>query len=179
MRLADVHKRNALFRNAMAAFESGSYAKAEELLQRFLEVAPGDRNARQLLSTANRAKHNRASDRALQLQRERFKEWRLDMKETIIPYHKILNWPSQEHWDRITELRKSAGEITKTEAESPETASTRSGRRRDSLRRGPPGSGRRPRAALRRDRRRTDSPRRAAPDAGRRRGDRRRGDRRR
>ena len=124
-RLGEVEKRNAVFEAAMEAFEAEQYARAETLLQDYLDLVPGDTNAQQLLATANRAKHERASEESLRLQRDRFREWRLDMRETTIPYHKILNWPSQEHWDRITELRKDPGVIGAPDPDSPETASTK------------------------------------------------------
>ncbi len=124
-RLADVEKRNTLFEAAMEAFENEQYARAETLLQDYIELVPGDRNAQQLISTARRAKHERASEDSLRTQRERFREWRLDMRETTVPYHDILNWPSQDHWDRITELRANAGIIDAPEPDSPETAATR------------------------------------------------------
>jgi hypothetical protein len=47
------------------------------------------------------------------------------MKESTTPYHRILTWPSREHWNRITELRKDAGVIAEPETDSPETAATR------------------------------------------------------
>ncbi len=124
-RLAEVEKRNALFEAAMTAFENEQYASAETLLQDYLALVPGDTNAQQLLATATRAKHERASEESLKLQRERFREWRLDMRETTVPYHKILNWPSQEHWDRITQLRADAGVLADREPDSPDTAATK------------------------------------------------------
>ncbi len=124
-RLAEVEKRNALFESAMSAFENEEWARAETMLEDYLDMVPGDTNAQQLLATSRRAKHQRASDDSLALQRERFREWRLEMKETTIPYHKILTWPSQQHWDRITELRAGAGVIDQVESDSPDTASTK------------------------------------------------------
>jgi type II secretory pathway component GspD/PulD (secretin) len=124
-RLSEVEKRNALFEAAMEAFDHEQYARAETLLEDYLQLVPGDTNAQQLLATASRAKHERASDESLKMQRDRFREWRLDMKETTVPYHKILNWPDQAHWDRITELRKDAGVIEGPSEDSPETANTK------------------------------------------------------
>jgi type II secretory pathway component GspD/PulD (secretin) len=124
-RLTEIDKRNSLFEAAMTHFELEEYEKAESALKQYLELVPGDTNAQQLLSTATRGKHQKASDDSLRLTRERFREWRLDMKETTIPYHKILTWPSQEHWDRITSLRAEAGVIEGGEDESPETAGTK------------------------------------------------------
>jgi len=52
------------------------------------------------MNTANRAAHQKVSDDSLRTERERFRQWKLDMEETTIPYHKILTWPSQDHWNR-------------------------------------------------------------------------------
>jgi tetratricopeptide (TPR) repeat protein len=124
-RNADEKKTNALFEAAMDAFDRENYETAETLLGQYLQLAPADQNARLLKTTANRAKHDRAADATVKLTRERIQEWRLEMKESQVPYHDILKWPSVEHWTRITELRKDAGDVTKAEEESDDTAATR------------------------------------------------------
>ena len=124
-RLAEIEKKNALIKGAMDKFESGRYAEAETLLAEYVKENPADANARQLMHTANRAAHQKVADDTLQLQRERFRQWKLDMEETTVPYHKILTWPSQSHWNRITELRKDAGVISEPVADSPETSATK------------------------------------------------------
>ncbi len=124
-RLGEVERKNSILKAAMDAFESEDYERAEALLTDYCRENPSDANARQLMNTANRAKHQKISDDTLRVQRERFRQWKLDMDETTIPYHKILTWPTQSHWNRITELRKDAGVISETVADSPETATTR------------------------------------------------------
>ncbi len=124
-RIAEIERKNALFQSAMEAFEAEQYERAEALLADYVRDNPSDQNARALLNTANRAKHNKASDDSLRLQRERFRQWRLDMQETTVPYHRILTWPSQAHWNRITELRKDAGVVSTPVVDSPDTVATR------------------------------------------------------
>ena len=132
-RLAEIEKKNAVLKAAMDAFESEQYERAETLLTDYVRENPTDSNARQLLSTANRAKHQKVSDDTLRTERERFRQWKLDMQETTVPYHKILTWPSQDHWNRITELRKDAGVISEPVADSAETASTKNKLRSDRI----------------------------------------------
>jgi type II secretory pathway component GspD/PulD (secretin) len=124
-RLAEIEKKNAILKAAMDAFESEQYERAETLLEDYVRENPSDSNARQLMNTAARAKHQKISDDTARVERERFQQWRLEMEESTIPYHKILTWPSQEHWNRITELRKDAGVISEPVADSPETAVTK------------------------------------------------------
>ncbi len=130
-RLQEIEKKNALLKAAMDAFSAEQYEKAEGLLADYVKANPDDVNARQLMNTANRAKHQKVSDDTLALERERFRQWKLDMEETTIPYHKILTWPSQEHWNRITELRKDAGVISEPVPDSPEAAATKNKLRTD------------------------------------------------
>jgi type II secretory pathway component GspD/PulD (secretin) len=75
--------------------------------------------------------HNQASEDTLRVQREQFAKWRLDMQETTVPYHRILTWPSQEHWNTITEKRKDLGTISEPVQDSPETAATKARLRND------------------------------------------------
>jgi len=132
-RLAEIEKKNALLKASMDAFSSGQYEKAEGLLTDYCRDNPGDANARQLMYTANRAKHQKVSDDTLTTERERFRQWKLDMEETTIPYHKILTWPSQDHWNRITELRKDSGVISEPVPDSPEAAATKNKLRTDRI----------------------------------------------
>jgi uncharacterized protein (UPF0248 family) len=132
-RLAEIEKKNALLRAAMDAFEAAEYERAEMLLTDYCHENPNDSNARQLLYTANRAKHQKVSDDTLMVERERFRQWKLDMQETTIPYHRVLTWPSQKHWNRITELRRDAGVISEPVADSPETAATKNKLRTDRI----------------------------------------------
>jgi type II secretory pathway component GspD/PulD (secretin) len=132
-RLADIEKKNAILKAAMEAFEAEQYDRAEALLTDYCAENPNDSNARQLMNTANRAKHQKVSDDTLRTERERFRQWKLDMDETTIPYHRILTWPDQAHWNRITELRKDAGVISEPVADSPETAATKNKLRTDRI----------------------------------------------
>jgi type II secretory pathway component GspD/PulD (secretin) len=132
-RLAEIEKKNAILKAAMEAFETEQYARAETLLADYIKENPSDSNARQLMNTANRAKHQKVSDDTLRMERERFREWKLDMEETTIPYHRILTWPTQDHWNRITELRKDAGVISEPVADSPDTAATKNKLRTDRI----------------------------------------------
>jgi type II secretory pathway component GspD/PulD (secretin) len=131
VRLADAERRQALLKNAQEAFGNGDYRTASDLLSQYLVHEPKDENARTLLATSNRAIHNQASEDTLRLQRERFAQWRLDMQETTVPYHNILTWPSQEHWNTITEKRKELGTISEPVADSPETVATKNRLRTD------------------------------------------------
>jgi type II secretory pathway component GspD/PulD (secretin) len=132
-RLAEIEKKNAILKAAMEAFESEQYERAEKLLSDYIAENPNDTNARQLMNTANRAKHQKVSDDTLRTERERFRQWKLDMEETTIPYHRILTWPDQAHWNRITELRKDAGVISEPVADSPDTAATKNKLRTDRI----------------------------------------------
>jgi type II secretory pathway component GspD/PulD (secretin) len=132
-RLAEIERKNTMLKAAMDAFESQQYERAETILTDYCREAPNDVNARQLLHTANRAKHQKVSDDTLMAERERFKQWKLDMEETTVPYHKILTWPSQDHWNRITELRKDAGVISEPVADTPDTAATKNKLRTDRI----------------------------------------------
>lgn len=125
IRLAEAERIEALRVAASEAFQEERFAQAEKLLRQYLEAKPDDTNAKLLLSAANRGKHERMSARTLERHKEQVRLWRLDMKETTVPYHRILTWPSREHWNRITELRKDAGVVEASAEDSPETEATR------------------------------------------------------
>jgi type II secretory pathway component GspD/PulD (secretin) len=64
--------------------------------------------ARDLKATAGAAAHDRALAEHIVKEKQAFREWMDDMEATRVLEHRILKWPSQSFWDRITRVRAAS-----------------------------------------------------------------------
>lgn len=91
-----------LMRKAEQAFEDKDYVGAESLLEQVLENDGSDKRARQLLRQAQELRHlYQVQETAIRTEAEWDRTF-LAQYETEIPYQEIFNFPSREHWNRIS-----------------------------------------------------------------------------
>ncbi len=90
---------------AIDAFNRENFDLAENYAQQVLREEPDNTVARDLIENARRASHAALSQKYLRDLQDSFRRWQTDLEATKIPSAKILAWPSQSFWDRITELR--------------------------------------------------------------------------
>ena len=103
---------------AVQAYERGEFATAEDMADRILQVQPDNGKARELKDAATAAGHDQVARDHLKIEQQRFREWYDEMQATRTLEHKILKWPSQRFWDRITRARatvRSAFGATKSD----------------------------------------------------------------
>ncbi len=102
-RKAEAEQRVAkLLTQGIEAFENERFELAEQLAEQVLAVDSMNPRARELRNEAVRARHRKTGDELLRAQKERFREWRLDIEKTTVPWSsRPLQWPSQREWDRV------------------------------------------------------------------------------
>jgi len=97
-----------LLQEGLEEFENERFDVAENLSEQVLALDPMNARARALLEEAVRARHRKTSDSLLQVQKDRFREWRLDIQKTTVPWsERPLQWPSQQEWDRINKRARA------------------------------------------------------------------------
>lgn len=106
----------ALIQDAMDAFKLRDYDAAQELAIKALKNSPRNAKALDIRDSAFRAAHEQASEDYLRRKREKYDEWEVEMKRKMIPISADFVPPSQEDWERITELRgdRSGLDLTET-----------------------------------------------------------------
>lgn len=91
---------------AIQSFERGDFEGAISYSDNVLQEQPDFVRARELKLAATRARHEQTDKGYLREEKRRFREWLDDINNTRIPQDKILRWPSQSFWEKITRLRK-------------------------------------------------------------------------
>jgi len=91
-----------LLGEGLSAFESERFGAAESFAEQVLDLDPRNARALELRDQSVRARYRHTSDELLRTQKDRFREWRLDIAETAVAWSdRALHWPSQREWDRI------------------------------------------------------------------------------
>jgi len=98
-------RRARMLSAAIDAFNRENFDLAENYAQQVLREEPDNTVARDLVENARRAGHAEVNVKYLRDLKDSFRRWQADIEATKIPSTKILSWPSQSFWDRITELR--------------------------------------------------------------------------
>jgi general secretion pathway protein D len=111
---------DALLTEGIDAFENERFELAESLAEQVISLNPDNGRARDLLEQSVRARHSKTSSDLLQVTKERFREWKLDIEQAQVPWsNRPLNWPSQKEWDRITRRADAITEFGAADAEDP------------------------------------------------------------
>jgi type II secretory pathway component GspD/PulD (secretin) len=91
-----------LLTEGLKAFEDEQFEISENVAEKVLDLDPLNPRARELRDMSVRARFRKTKADTLALLKQRFREWRLDIQETSIPWSdRPLQWPSQKEWDRI------------------------------------------------------------------------------
>lgn len=92
-----------LLTQGLKAYEDDRFEIAEQAAEQVLALDPMNARARELRDQAVRARHAKNSEELIDLQKRRFREWRLDILQARIPWSsRPLVWPSQREWDQVT-----------------------------------------------------------------------------
>jgi len=98
-------RRAKMLSSAIDAFNREDFELAENYAQQVLREEPDNTVAHDLLENARRARHSNVNEKYLRELKDSFQRWQIDIEQTKIPSTKILSWPSQSFWDRISVLR--------------------------------------------------------------------------
>ena len=143
--IAEQQRLERLMGAGIEAFDREDWDSAEYYAQKVLDVQPDNTKAQDLQMSARRAHHDQMEREFLIQEKRRFRDWMDDINATRVLQQKILKWPSQSFWDKITQARSQArpsfgaveldpeGEALKARIRShdgePRTWTTRSSRR--------------------------------------------------
>ncbi len=98
-------RRARMLSAAIDAFNREDFDLAENYAQQVLREEPDNTVAQDLLENSRRAQHTVLGEAYLRDLKDGFRRWQSDIEATKIPSTKILSWPSQTFWDRISQLR--------------------------------------------------------------------------
>jgi general secretion pathway protein D len=98
-------RRARMLNSAIDAFNREEFELAETYAAEVLREEPDNTVARDLLENSQKARHTVIGEKYLRDLKESFRRWQVDIEQTKIPNSKILTWPSQSFWDRISQLR--------------------------------------------------------------------------
>jgi len=104
-----------LIHDAHAAFGLGDYDEAMNKAEMALKNSPRNADAQDVRDAAFRAGRTQASEDYLRTKREKYAIWDQRMLELMIPQNDTVVLPSDEEWDRITELRGNRQGLDLTE----------------------------------------------------------------
>ncbi|MHC4408975.1 MAG: hypothetical protein ACYS0F_08225, partial [Planctomycetota bacterium] len=103
--LAARDRRARLLSAAIDQFNLERFDEATEYANQVLAEEPDNRLAKDIVTKSRKAKHEYVSKRLLEDTKNKFRDWQVEMEKTKIPQSKILQWPSQSFWDKITRIR--------------------------------------------------------------------------
>lgn len=103
--LDEQQKLESLMFSAIDHFDRDEFDEAINQAEAVLLAQPDNMKARELVEAAMAARHEKVSREHSKKEKRAFIEWRDDMEGTRNLQHKILMWPSQSFWDRITRAR--------------------------------------------------------------------------
>jgi len=103
--LAARDRRARLLSAAIDQFNLERFDEATEYANQVLAEEPDNRLAKDIVKKSRKAKHEYVNKRLLEDMKTKFRDWQVDIEKTKIAQSKILQWPSQSFWDKITRLR--------------------------------------------------------------------------
>lgn len=110
---------------AIEAFDRDDFETAGYYADRVLGDQPDNTRAQDLKRSARAAHHDMMEHDFLIREKRAFREWMLDITNTRLLQQKILKWPSQSMWDRITRIRAQSRPTFGDVQADPEAAALR------------------------------------------------------
>ncbi|MEM8883002.1 MAG: hypothetical protein AAGD14_02945 [Planctomycetota bacterium] len=98
-------RRARLVSAAIDQFNLERFDEAIEYANQVLAEEPDNRLAKDIVVKSRKAKYEYVKRSLLEEQKNKFRAWQIDIEKTKIPQSKILQWPSQSFWDKITKIR--------------------------------------------------------------------------
>ena len=121
-RQLELERRNlrldAMLSDAIAAFDSYEFDRSIGLCEDILREDPLNGHARELIDSAQKARHNNIEDSWVQKRSERFQSWQADIEEARILSTEIMEMPDPAHWKRISDLREEYRTSSSEDADS-------------------------------------------------------------
>jgi len=104
-------RRAKLLNSAIDRFNLEDFEGAQGYASQVLAEEPDNTLARDVLDNARRSRHGRHSVEVLRELMDSYRRWQVDIERTRTLQGRVLVWPAQSFWDRITRIRglKSAG----------------------------------------------------------------------
>ncbi len=96
---------------AVESYLRGDYDNAEFLARNVLGMAPGHKDARDLIDNSQKARSAAWRASFGERKREAYANWIEDAREAQIPYTDLLQWPSRRDWQSMSALRRRDDEV--------------------------------------------------------------------
>lgn len=109
----------SLLAQAVAAFDAEAFDTSRTFAERVLRLDPKNEKALEIRDAAFQAGLERSNTRFIASKRERFEEWNLSMDNLTVPITGVLELPSVDEWERLTELRKRRTDAVESGASDP------------------------------------------------------------
>ena len=91
---------------AYEAFQRQDFDQSEHVAKKVLDVAPGFRNAKDLVAMSRQARSAAWRKAYYQKKREQTQVWKDQMRDLQIPWTQIIQFPSRSQWDKLTGDRR-------------------------------------------------------------------------
>ncbi len=98
-------RRARLLTSAIDRFNMEDFEGAQTYASQVLAEEPDNTLARDIVDNARRARHSRQSVDVLRELMDSYRRWQVDIERTRTLQGRILVWPAQSFWDRITRIR--------------------------------------------------------------------------
>ena len=98
-------RRARLLSAAIDQFNLERFDAAIEYADQVLAEEPDNTLAREIIENSRKARAQYMHEKFLRDLKDSYRQWQVDIEETKVPSSKILSWPSQSYWDKISKLR--------------------------------------------------------------------------
>jgi len=105
-----------LIQDAIAAFDFADYKTAMAKADMALKNSPRNAQAQDIRDASFRASRELASEEYLRTKKEKYDAWNEHMLEISIPENDVFTPPSEDEWQRITDIRSNRTGLDLTEA---------------------------------------------------------------
>ncbi len=110
-RQLELERRNlrldAMLADAIQAFDNYKFDQSIGLCEDILREDPLNARARELITTAQKARHTNIEESWVQKRSERYQNWLTEIEEARVLSTEIMQMPDPAHWKRISDLRES------------------------------------------------------------------------
>ncbi len=101
----------AMMIEAYEAFERQDFDDSEHIAGNVLDMAPAFRPAKDLVQMSRQARSAAWREAYYKKRREQIQAWKTEMRDTQIPWTRVIQFPARSVWDDITAKRATADAV--------------------------------------------------------------------
>ena len=104
-------RRDGILEDAIKSFDARNFDNTIELCTGLVEEDPHNLRAKELLTSAEKARHFSLEDEWVAVRADRYRTWLEDIEEARILNNNIVTLPDAAHWKKINDLRRKYREL--------------------------------------------------------------------